>query len=152
MNRDKSMLLIVEERCKSKLTLWYLLLSAMHLIKQWLCQNCVWYLFTQRDASKLSLVSFNQRDASNGRTFNWKLSVVSFPPREICIFYSFYVYNGVNKSQRDASNGRTFNWKLSVVSFPPREICIFYSFYVYDGVNKGQIFLSFTNFNDLFLV
>ena len=30
---------------------------------------------------------------------------------------------------------------------------IFYSFYVYDdGVNKGQIFLSFTNFNDLFLV
>ena len=72
MNRDKSMLLIVEERCKSKLTLWYLLLSAMHLIKQWLCQNCVWYLFTQRDASKLSLVSFNQRDASNGRTFNWK--------------------------------------------------------------------------------
>ena len=65
---------------------------------------------------------------------------------------SFYVYNGVNKSQRDASNGRTFNWKLSVVSFPPREICIFYSFYVYDGVNKGQIFLSFTNFNDLFLV
>ena len=57
------------------MTLWYLLLSAMHLIKQWLCQNCVWYLFTQRDASKLSLVSFNQRDASNGRTFNWKLSV-----------------------------------------------------------------------------
>ena len=39
-----------------------------------------------------------------------------------------------------------------LVSFPPREICIFYSFYVYDGVNKGQIFLSFTNFNDLFLV
>ena len=25
-------------------------------------------------------------------------------------------------------------------------------FMVYDGVNKGQIFLSFTNFNDLFLV
>ena len=60
------------------MTLWYLLLSAMHLIKQWLCQNCVWYLFTQRDASKLSLVSFNQRDASNGRTFNWKLSVGIF--------------------------------------------------------------------------
>ena len=66
--------------------------------------------------------------------------------------FLFMSMNGVNKSQRDASNGRTFNWKLSVVSFPPREICIFYSFYVYDGVNKGQIFLSFTNFNDLFLV
>ena len=86
-----------------------------------LTENCLWYLFLRAKY------------------------VFSIP---------FNVYDGVNKSQRDASNGRTFiNWKLSVVSFPPREICIFYSFYVYDdGVNKGQIFLSFTNFNDLFLV
>ena len=92
----------------------------MLLMEERFTENCLWYLFLRAKY------------------------VFSIP---------FMSMNGVNKSQRDASNGRTFNWKLSVVSFPPREICIFsIPFMSMNGVNKGQIFLSFTNFNDLFLV